>query len=76
MTGCFFSAVFQVGDLSGQQNFTCGVMAGFFASILTQPADVVKTRLQLNPYMYASNTDAILCIIKVLSSYSCNRSFA
>ncbi|XP_031574117.1 mitochondrial glycine transporter-like [Actinia tenebrosa] len=54
----------QVRDLSSRQNFTCGLIAGFLSSIVTQPADVVKTRLQLNPYKYASNKDAVLCILK------------
>lgn len=29
-------------------HFSCGVMAGFLASLVTQPADVIKTRLQLS----------------------------
>jgi len=40
-------------------------MAGFLASVITQPADVVKTRMQINPYRYSSNTNALLCVIKV-----------
>ncbi|KAJ9581182.1 hypothetical protein L9F63_023641 [Diploptera punctata] len=30
-------------------NFSCGLVAGLFASIVTQPADVVKTKMQLYP---------------------------
>ncbi|CAL9693495.1 unnamed protein product [Knipowitschia caucasica] len=30
-------------------NFFCGVLAGVLASLITQPADVVKTRVQINP---------------------------
>lgn len=33
-------------------NLTCGVMAGVLASLITQPADVVKTRMQINPRQY------------------------
>ncbi len=33
-------------------NLTCGVMAGVLASLITQPADVVKTRMQINPSQY------------------------
>ena len=29
-------------------HFSCGVMAGFLASLVTQPADVIKTRLQIS----------------------------
>lgn len=31
------------------EKFACGVGAGVLASLVTQPADVIKTRLQLNP---------------------------
>ncbi|XP_041723247.2 mitochondrial glycine transporter B isoform X2 [Coregonus clupeaformis] len=30
-------------------NFGCGVMAGVLASVVTQPADVVKTHIQVSP---------------------------
>lgn len=30
-------------------HFTCGVAAGILASIVTQPADVLKTKMQLYP---------------------------
>ena len=33
-------------------NLTCGVMAGVLASLITQPADVIKTRMQINPRQY------------------------
>ncbi len=33
----------------GAVNFSCGVGAGFLASLVTHPADVVKTRMQLRP---------------------------
>ena len=29
-------------------HFSCGIMAGFLASLVTQPADVIKTRLQIS----------------------------
>lgn len=29
-------------------NFGCGVVAGIMASVVTQPADVVKTNLQIS----------------------------
>ena len=35
--------------VAGAVNFSCGLSAGFLASLVTHPADVVKTRMQLNP---------------------------
>lgn len=32
-------------------NFGCGVLAGVLASLITQPADVVKTHVQVNPQL-------------------------
>lgn len=40
-------------------NFSCGVLAGILASLLTQPADVVKTHVQVSPQLYQRTTDAI-----------------
>ncbi|KAG8556328.1 hypothetical protein GDO81_018030 [Engystomops pustulosus] len=33
-------------------NFSCGVLAGIMASVITQPADVMKTHMQLSPEKY------------------------
>lgn len=35
-------------------HFSCGMMAGFLASLVTHPADVVKTRMQIQPDVYRS----------------------
>lgn len=32
-------------------NFGCGVLAGVLASLITQPADVVKTHVQVKPQL-------------------------
>ncbi|KAG7327095.1 hypothetical protein KOW79_010496 [Hemibagrus wyckioides] len=40
-------------------NFTCGVFAGILASMVTQPADVVKTHMQINPTRYSSTRHAL-----------------
>lgn len=32
-------------------NFSCGILAGVLASLITQPADVVKTHVQVNPQL-------------------------
>ncbi|XP_071246539.1 mitochondrial glycine transporter B-like isoform X3 [Salvelinus alpinus] len=39
-------------------NFGCGVMAGVLASVVTQPADVVKTHIQVSP-SHLTTKDAI-----------------
>jgi len=39
-------------DLQAPIHFSCGVVAGILASIVTQPADVVKTKMQLYPQLY------------------------
>ena len=43
----------------------CGAFAGILASVLPQPADVVKPRLQLYPHKYKGNSDAVVSILKV-----------
>ncbi|KAF6199043.1 hypothetical protein GE061_007068 [Apolygus lucorum] len=40
------------GELQAPVQFSCGVTAGILASVLTQPADVVKTKMQLYPHIY------------------------
>ncbi|XP_076150661.1 mitochondrial glycine transporter B isoform X2 [Alosa pseudoharengus] len=40
-------------------NFGCGVVAGVLASLATQPADVVKTHVQVSPDLYPRTTDAV-----------------
>nr|XP_015800697.2 mitochondrial glycine transporter B [Nothobranchius furzeri] len=32
-------------------NFSCGILAGVLASLITQPADVIKTHVQVNPQL-------------------------
>ncbi len=41
-------------DRSSLANFSCGLVAGFLASTVTHPADVVKTKMQLHPSLYSS----------------------
>ncbi|XP_034241853.1 mitochondrial glycine transporter-like [Thrips palmi] len=43
-------------------NFTCGIFAGILASTVTQPADVIKTKMQLYPNKFASLHDVIVFI--------------
>lgn len=45
-------------------NFSCGVVAGVMASLVTQPADVVKTHIQVSPSHW-STADAVRYIYRV-----------
>ncbi|XP_026070141.1 mitochondrial glycine transporter B-like isoform X1 [Carassius auratus] len=40
-------------------NFGCGVVAGILASLATQPADVIKTHMQVSPALYPKTRDAV-----------------
>ena len=42
----------ETGSNSVLRSFCCGLVAGTVASIITQPADVIKTSLQLFPAEY------------------------
>lgn len=55
---------FEVERLDAVQTFGCGVVGGSLASLITQPADVVKTRMQLYPTMYSGNMSAIISILR------------
>ena len=57
-------------ELSSFETFTCGAFAGIMASVVTQPADVVKTRLQLFPHKYNSTGSAVFCVFKVIKNLS------
>jgi len=43
-------------------HFTCGVTAGMIASMITQPADVVKTHMQLYPKKYGRIRNAVIFV--------------
>ncbi|XP_077308715.1 mitochondrial glycine transporter isoform X2 [Lithobates pipiens] len=45
-------------------NFSCGIMAGILASVSTQPADVIKTHIQLSPEKYSWTGHAAHSIYK------------
>ncbi|XP_052580326.1 mitochondrial glycine transporter isoform X1 [Peromyscus californicus insignis] len=46
-------------------NFSCGVFAGILASLVTQPADVIKTHMQLSPVKSQWIGQAATLIFKV-----------
>lgn len=45
-------------------HFACGIIAGICASIVTQPADVLKTKMQLYPNKFDSLLEVILFVQK------------
>lgn len=45
-------------------HFLCGIWAGFLASIVTQPPDVIKTHMQLNPTRHHKVTRTIVFIYR------------
>nr|XP_006200728.1 mitochondrial glycine transporter isoform X1 [Vicugna pacos] len=45
-------------------NFSCGVLAGVLASLVTQPADVIKTHMQLSPMKFRWIGQAVALIFK------------
>lgn len=44
--------------------FGCGIVAGFLASIVTQPCDVIKTHMQLQPDKFRSAHTAVVYILQ------------
>lgn len=51
--------------LAAAVHFACGTAAGFLASAVTHPADVVKTQMQLHPARYGgSAANACLAILR------------
>ncbi|XP_004835185.1 solute carrier family 25 member 38 isoform X3 [Heterocephalus glaber] len=45
-------------------NFSCGIFAGILASLVTQPADVIKTHMQLSPVKFQWIGQAVTLIFK------------
>ena len=46
------------------KTFVAGLTAGLFASTITHPADVIKTRVQIQPYLTSSLYEMIILTIK------------
>ncbi|KAM5148718.1 mitochondrial glycine transporter [Mantella aurantiaca] len=51
-------------DHTPLMNFSCGIMAGILASVSTQPADVIKTHMQLSPDKFRWTGHAAYSIYK------------
>ncbi|KAK6623842.1 hypothetical protein RUM44_010698 [Polyplax serrata] len=52
------------GNAASPLHFTCGIVAGILASLVTQPADVIKTKMQLYPDKFESVKSVIIYIQK------------
>lgn len=47
-------------------NFSCGILAGILASLITQPADVVKTHVQVNPQLRTAEAIRYIYMVNIL----------
>lgn len=54
--------LFQTTSGASALNFTCGLFAGIAASLATNPADVIKTKMQLYPEKFPSAFSAALYV--------------
>jgi len=54
------------GEMKYKANihFVCGVSAGILASLATQPADVIKTQMQLYPFRYKNTIDCVVVVVR------------
>lgn len=65
---CFFLPEISASPYAPLANFSCGILAGVLASLVTQPADVVKTHVQVSPHLYKRTADAVRYIYNVTIS--------
>lgn len=59
-----FPAELLNSPMSAPIHFSCGVVAGLLASLVTQPADVIKTKMQLYPDRYSNILAVVIHIHK------------
>lgn len=59
-----FFVVLGVDQLPSHYSLPCGLVAGALASATTQPADVIKTRMQVQPESFANISHTLLATIK------------
>lgn len=52
------------GELQAPVQFSSGVIAGILASAVTQPADVIKTKMQLYPQLYTDVRSVLMHLHK------------
>lgn len=51
-------------------NFSCGIAAGLMASVITQPFDVIKTKMQLYPEKFHGINSVIVHVHQVRRQFS------
>lgn len=56
--------VLDMDHLPSHYSLPCGLVAGLLASTTTQPADVIKTRMQVQPESFSSITHTCLATLK------------
>ena len=73
VTECQLCAIADQSDaaLIPAVNFSCGIFAGVLASLVTQPADVIKTHMQLSPVKFRWFGQAVTIIFKVRRENKC-----
>ena len=59
-----FVTVLEVDHLPSHLSLPCGLVAGFLASTTTQPADVIKTRMQVQPESFSNITHTLVATVK------------
>ena len=57
-----FLTEWREGELASVCHFSSGVVAGLLASAITQPFDVIKTKVQLYPNKFKTLLDVILFV--------------
>ncbi|KAK0162214.1 hypothetical protein PV327_008567 [Microctonus hyperodae] len=74
----FYTQLKEISDKSFVQekliavHFGCGILAGIFSSIITHPADVVKTKMQLYPNEFKNVYSGFIFVYK---KYGCRGYF-
>ncbi|EZA54585.1 Solute carrier family 25 member [Ooceraea biroi] len=58
------NATASTGTAEAPVHFSCGILAGILASIVTQPPDVIKTKMQLYPNEFNSIYQATFFVYK------------
>lgn len=50
--------------LPSQYYLPCGILAGVMSTLITQPADVIKTRMQIQPQVYPTLPITIASVVR------------
>ena len=59
-----FFTVLEADHLPSHFSLPCGLVAGLLASTTTQPADVIKTRMQVQPESFSNITHTLAATVK------------